>query len=213
MEYIKMQLACLVILGYVAYDYYRESRKVERTKESRHFRYLLGIAIVTMCLDTLTAYMVNHLDMVSDFTNRLFHMFFLIGMDTFIFATFQYMLFITEGIPNSKRKRRLIGFPYIVSVVIVVTNMNSLEFRTGVTSNYSMGISAYTCFGMVGFYALCAIIVFLHRWTYIEKSKRASITVYLSIMVVVTIYQMLAPEALLTALANLVIILYLEIKN
>lgn len=215
MGYIKMQLACLVILGYVAYDYYRESRKVERAKESRHFRYLLGIAIITMCLDTLTAYMVNHLDMVSDFTNRLFHMFFLIGMDTFIFATFQYMLFITEGMPDSKKKRRRIGFPYIVSVVIVITNMNSLEFRAGVTSNYSMGISAYTCFAMVAFYALCAIITFLRRWTYIEKGKRASITVYLGIMVIVTIYQMLVPEALLTSLGILIIILgiYLNLEN
>ncbi|MBE5853638.1 MAG: HD domain-containing protein [Lachnospiraceae bacterium] len=215
MEYAKLQLACLVLVIYFAADYYRESRKSSRIRQNKLFKYLLFLSIVSLCFDALTAYTVNHLDTVSDFLNRFLHMLYLISVDTCIFVTFQYMLFVTEGLPDSKIKRILMGLPYILSVAVVVANMQSLEFRIGEVSNYSMGISAYTCFAMVVFYTVWAIIAFFRRWTYIGKGKRASIVVYLGVMIVITIYQAFVPEALLTSFAVAIIIIgiYLNLEN
>lgn len=215
MEHIKMQLACLVIVAYIAYDCFSESRKREKEKQNMRFRYLISLSILTLCFDGITAYMVNHLEAVSEFWNRCCHAIFLISMDAFIFATFQYMLYVTEGLPKSKVKRILMGTPFTISVAVVVAHIHILEFRAGEISNYSMGISAYTCFAMVAFYSLWAMITFFRHWTYIGKSKRASITMYLCIMVVVTVYQMLNPEALLTSLAIVIFIvgIYLNLEN
>ena len=80
-------------------------------------------------------------------------------------------------------------------------NIGSLEFRIGKSTNYSMGVSAYTCFVMVGIYIIFTVAVFLKSWNYIEENKRMSILTYLLSLGVITSIQAFNPEILISSVA------------
>ncbi|MBR3921270.1 MAG: HD domain-containing protein, partial [Oscillospiraceae bacterium] len=113
------------------------------------------------------------------------------------------------------RKRFLIGFPFIINVIIVVIGIGSLRYETGNTTNYSMGLSAYTCFIMAAIYIVMSVIAFFRRWRYIESHKRMSIFTYLLVLAVVTVVQMIFPETLISSIAVTIFILgiYLNLEN
>ena len=54
--------------------------------------------------------------------------------------------------------------PYAASIAMVVLNIGSLEYRTGRLSNYSMGVSVYASFIMVGIFIILTFVVFCRRW-------------------------------------------------
>lgn len=215
MENIKLQLGCLVIICYVVFVYLRERYRFEQKKKVTLYGGLLGTAMLTIALDGVTAYTVNHLETVNEVCNMIMHMLFLLGLDCFIFLLFLYMMFQTTGVPKQKKKLLPVVTPFAISVFFVVTNMPSLEYREGTLSNYSMGISAYTCFIMVGIYMLLSFAILFRRWKYIESHKRWSVFTYLFLMGCVTVFQMLQPESLVSSIGVTVIVLgiYLNQEN
>lgn len=109
----------------------------------------------------------------------------------------------------------MLYIPFVINVVLVVVNMPSLKYYEGEISNYSMGISAYTCFLMAGIYILLCLAIVLKRWKYIEHHKRWSILTYMLVMAGITVYQMLYPQALLSSICVTIIIvgIYLNQEN
>ena len=83
-------------------------------------------------------------------------------LDSIIFIFFLYMLKIT-GIITHQRKVVIISIwlPYIINAFILVTNIGNLEYRHGNYSNYSMGVSVYTCFAMIAIYEFFSIVILL----------------------------------------------------
>ena len=201
MEYCKVQIGCLLIIAYIVFIYYRECKKYNKRLSSSIFDELMILGIVTIALDGITAVTVNHLDVVNITLNRVLHMLFLLCLDTVVYMMFGYMVRMTGAIPKRKSRRLLLHLPYAINAVIVVLNIGNLEFREGRYTNYSMGISAYTCFIMVGIYILFTFIVFIKRWHYIESNKRISILTYLLALSVITVLQGIFPEILLTSVA------------
>ena len=98
---------------------------------------------------------------------------------------------------------------------MVLLNIGSLEYRTGRLSNYSMGVSVYASFIMVGIFIILTFVVFFRRWRYIESHKRASIFTYLMVMLLVSGYQMMVPDALVTSFGVTIFLLgvYLNQEN
>lgn len=201
MEYCKVQIGCLLIIAYIVFIYYRECKKYDKHLSSSIFDELMILGMVTIVLDGITAVTVNHLDEVNITLNRVLHMLFLLCLDTVIYMMFGYMIKMTGAIPKRKSRRFLLHLPYLINAFIVVLNIGNLEFKEGKYTNYSMGISAYTCFIMVGIYILFTFIVFFKRWYYIESNKRISILTYLLALTVITALQGIYPEILLTAVA------------
>ncbi len=207
MEYCKVQIGCLVVVLYIAYIYLRECKRYHRKMSSSLFDELLMLGILCISLDGITAVTVNHLDTVNITLNRILHMLFLISMDSVIYMLFGYMLRITGALPKNRKKRIVLNIPYVLNVLLVALNIGSLEFREGNITNYSMGISAYTCFVMVGIYIIFTLFVFFKRWHYIESSKRVSILTYLLVLGVTIGVQAVFPETLITSVAVTVLIL------
>ena len=201
MEYCKLQLGCLLIIAYIVFIYYRESRKYQKRLSASIFDELMILGIVTIALDGVTAITVNHPDVVNITLNRVLHMLFLLCLDTVIYMMFGYMAKMTGVLPKKRWQRLLLHLPYVINAVIVVLNIGNLEFREGRYTNYSMGISAYTCFIMVGIYILFTFIVFFKRWNYIQSNKRISILTYLIALSVITVLQGVFPEILLSSVA------------
>lgn len=212
----KLQLGCFIIILYVAFTYYSECRKIQKQHKYILFDFLLIVGLIYYVLDILTVYMVNHLQTVNPTVNMVCHALFLGSIDLLVFLMFYYILDITDCIPRKHTYSPFLPWiPFIINEVVVFANMGSLEYRTGKVTNYSMGVSAYTCYIMVGVYFLLTAIVFLRRWRYFEAHKRNSIGVYMVISMGVMVYQMVFPESLVSSLAVTIIILciYINMQN
>ena len=201
MEYCRLQIGCLLIVAYIGFIYFRECKKYHKKLNSSIFDEIIILSIVCIIFDGITAGTVNNLETVKPIWNRFLHMLFLVGIDTVVYMMFGYMLQITGAFPAKMRNRVLLHIPYVVNVIVVVVNIGNLEFREGIYSNYSMGISAYTCFAMVGTYVLFTLIVFFKRWNYIESNKRISILTYLLAIGGIAVVQAIFPEILLSSVA------------
>lgn len=215
MEYCKLQIGCIIVILYIAFIYAEECRRFKQKGKLKVFDMMLCVGLISVILDGITAYTVNHLDSVNENVNMILHMFFLLGLDLFIFLLFIYMITITTGLPKTRRNRLVLYSPFLINAIIVVINMPSLEYLEGEISNYSMGISAYTCFAMAGIYIVLSLMIFFGRWSYIEKHKRMSIFTYLVALAGITIYQMIYPQALLSSLCITIIIIgaYINQEN
>ena len=213
LEYCKLQIGCLLVLLYVAFVYQEERRRFRIKRKCSVFDMLLVLGVTEVLFDGMTAYTVNHLESVSKVVNGVLHMIFLLSLDTFIFLLFIYMISITTGLPKKKSRKIALYGPFILNVLMVIVNMPTLQYHEGELSNYSMGISAYTCFVMAGVYIVLSIVIFFRRWHYIEKHKRMSIFTYLVVMAGITAYQMLYPQVLLSSLCVTVIVLGVYINQ
>lgn len=207
MLHYKLQAGCLILTIYIIFVYAYECSLLKKRWKPELFDLLLVTGVIYYIADIVTVYTVNHLDTVSDFVNRFWHLVYLVSIDLNIFLLFLYMLTITEGIPKKGKTRAILYAPLIASIFIIFLNIENLEFRHGKITNYSMGASAYTCYGMMAIYVLAAIIVFIKRWKYIRKEKQLSIAGFLVTLAGIGIFQMLVPESLVSSLVIMVNIL------
>ncbi|MGN1110472.1 MAG: HD-GYP domain-containing protein [Oscillospiraceae bacterium] len=207
MNYVKLQIGCLVVVLYIAFIFLRGCRRYHRNPTETPFCGLLILSIFTLIFDGVTAYTVNHLDTVNDTLNRVFHAFFLGGLDAFIFSAFLYILYVTGAYPKKRRQKLLIYAPMLVNVAVVVLSIGSLEFRKGEISNYSMGMTAYTCFIMVAIYLILAVFFCIRGFRNIKSEKRDGIITVFVVVTAVTVTQMIFPELLITSIAVTMILL------
>ncbi len=215
MLYGKLQIGLLVVLVYIAFIYLYQCYKYRIKDKKKLFDMLLFLAIISVAFDGITVYTVNNLDSVNPILNMVLHGLFLVSLDSVIFVLFLYMLYITGVHPKDSRIRVDIILPFIINIIIVVCNLGSLEYVEGAITNYSMGVSAYTCFIMAAVYIFLSLAVFIKRWNYIESHKRVSIFTYLIVLAVVTLLQMCFPETLISSIAVTIIILgiYMNLEN
>lgn len=215
MEHCKLQAGCLIVVLYIAFIYFKEQRAYGEKGHRRLFEALLFTAVSGILFDGITAYTVNHLEEIPAFFNSLMHMCFLISLDAIVFLMYLYMRSITRGLPKKKIHRRLMLLPFVCNVAIVVAFLDQLTYRQGKVTNYSMGVSAYTCFAMVAVYTLLALLHFLRSFSFLERRRRVSIATYLAVIIGVAGYQMLFPEALISCLVPTIAVLgaYLNQEN
>lgn len=201
MEYCRLQIACLFIVGYIGFMYFRECRHYHKKVKSRLFDKIIVISMLCIIFDGITAVTVNHLESVNEVLNRVLHLLFLLGIDTVVYMLFGYMLKTTGALSNKISSRLIMHGPYLFNVAVVVFSIGNLEFRKGVHSNYSMGIAAYTCFAMVIIYVVLSLSVFFKRWNYIEQNKRMSILTFLLAIGGIAGIQAIFPEVLMSSVA------------
>lgn len=213
MNFIKLQLGCIAVLLYILVIYIKENKKQGKFEFCQPFCFLLVGGLVSVFFDAATAYSVNHIEQVGAVCNMLLHLAFLLSLDTFIFGVYIYMLHITNGLPRSIKGVVAVFIPYVLNVIMVVVNISDLEYRTGVITNYSMGWSAYTCYAMSLIYIALSLWTFFGKGMFIEYEKGWSISSCLIIMVVITIFQTIYPEALLSSLCVTIILLGMYIKQ
>lgn len=215
MQYCKLQVGCLIIVLYITYIYIREKILNKEYKREHLFEILLIACISSIIFDGITAYTVNHLAEIPIGVNRLLHLGFLLSLDTIVFLTFWYLLDMTRGIPERKSTRNLIRLPFIINVLVVICFIPKLRFCEGKMTNYSMGVSAYTCFIMVAVYVVSASGMLLYGFR--NVGRRAQMTVFTSLAAVIGItgYQMIFPESLISCLVPTLVILgtYLNREN
>ncbi|MGN0691801.1 MAG: HD-GYP domain-containing protein [Oscillospiraceae bacterium] len=201
MEYVKLQIGCMAVLIYLAFIYVIECRRNHSSLKDTLFDELLILGIAEVFFDGVTAYAVNDEQLIHTTFNKVFHAIFLSSLDAVIFVFFLYMLHITEAFPKTKKVKSLVFLPFCVNILVVFCFSPSLEYIKGEYTNYSMGISVYTCYIMAAVYAVMSTVIFIKRWNYIETHKRVCVMTYLLILAVVSTIQMIFPEILVSSLA------------
>lgn len=215
MEHSKLQIGCLMVVLYLTFMYIREKKAYGIKKQESLFGMLLAISIVEILFDGVTAYTVNHLTEIPDMVNRLLHVCFLCSLDVMLFVFFLYVFDIAIGIRRNRKWNYLLMLPLILNLILVISYIPQLEFRTGVVTNYSMGVSAYTCFIMVFVYMLATFaVLFVYRKN-MGGHKMITIMTYIIAAMAGTVYQMFFPEALTTSLFPTIVMIgtYLNIEN
>ncbi len=200
MMYIKLQIGSLVVVSYIGLLYLRERMRYPQRKAPGIFGGLLVLGILTILFDGATAWTVNHLDTVPSLVNRLLHLGFLMCLDAMVFLLFLYMLYITDALPRTLWGRFLLHLPLVGNLAVLIAFIPSLEYRVGETTNYSMGVSAYTCYVMLAIYATVSMVIFLRKFRYIESRKRINGITYFAVILTVAVWQSVNPEALVTSL-------------
>lgn len=215
MEHSKLQIGCLIIVCYVIFMYRKEKSAYKVQKKDVLFEILLIAGVISIILDGVTAYTVNHLTQIPLWVNHFLHMCFLCSLDLIVFIMFLYIMDITRGIPKKKRYKFLLGIPLILNLLIVICFIPELSYCSGKVTNYSMGISAYTCFVMVAVYMLATIVMLLIYWKNLGRHKMITILTYMLVTMTVALYQSLHPQALISCLFATISIIgaYLNMEN
>lgn len=102
LEYCKLQLGCLLVILYLAFIYYKERRRYHFLNKITLYDILLAEGILCLLLDGITAYTVNHQEIISSAVNLILHGLFLLSIDALLFLLLLYTLdatkvFLTNG--------------------------------------------------------------------------------------------------------------------
>lgn len=214
-EYSKLQIGCMLIVIYIAFIYFRERYAYKVKKKEVVFELLLFTGIFSIAFDGITAYTVNRPGQISALANDVFHACFLCSLDAIVFLIFLYILDITRGLPVKRKMRILISLPFAVNMTAVLLFMPKITYRHGDITNYSMGIPVYACYIMVAVYMLGSAVLLAFERKNMGHNKLITITTCIVAAIAVTIYQMIYPEALLTSLVSVFVIIgaYLNMEN
>ena len=214
-EYSKLQIGCMLIVIYIAFIYFRERYAYKVKKKEIVFELLLFTGIFSIAFDGITAYTVNRLNKVPVLLNDMFHACFLCSLDAIVFLIFLYILDITRRLPKKREARIFISLPFAVNMVAVILFMPKITYCYGEITNYSMGIPVYTCYIMVAVYMLGSVMLLVFGRKNLGHNKLITITTCIAAALAVTVYQMIHPQALLTSLVSVFVIIgaYLNMEN
>ena len=215
MESIKLQLGSLTILVFITIVYVFRLIHYKRKVNFNFFLIFIVLSFIEIVFDGLTGYSVDNLEKFDHTFNLILHGIFLSSIDAVIFFVFLQVLTMTEMYPTKTINKLLVVAPFILNVILVFSFLTELAFIENNISNYSMGISAYTCYVMVFIYVLATIILIIYRWNQIELRKKISSITCLSILTIVCIVQAIFPYILITSIGvvALVLGLYLNLED
>ena len=214
MQYVKLQIGCMIVIMYIVIAFIREGFQKQNSC-NKYFDILLTIAPLAVFFDGLTAWMVNHIGFVSDMVNRISHLLFFLFMDFTIILTAAYMYEQLIGFHKQFRERLLLGIPGIISVMLIIGGIPWLGFIEGKTTYYSMGFSVYVCFATVIIYYGAILFLILTRHRFISKDKIPGTLSFIIIAGVILVVQIRFPEVLLTSILPTILVvgIYINYEN
>lgn len=215
MQYVKLQVGCLIIILYVIVTYVKAADR-KHIPCNKLYDALMVVTPWAVFFDGLTAWTVNHLDSVPDIVNRLAHLLFFVFMDLVIIITALYMYDQTIGLSKQNRKKNwLLLVPGVVSLVLIVAGIGQLKYLHGQTTNYSMGFSVYVCFGTLFFYYGIILYLLIARHRFLPKEKKLGTASIIIIVGTILMLQIIYPEVLLTSICATILLvgIYVDFEN
>lgn len=193
---VKLQLACLAIILFVALIYF--SIKRVNTYSHKIFSLSLIISGIYMLFDIASVYTVNNLDTVHPIVNRMVHNGFMACVLIEIFVCFMYTTTLIYDDENIlRRKNRKWRVP--IGIALVALMFAPLHYVETPKGNYSWGAAAIVTYSTIVAYCIMIGIELSLHWKEINKYKRRSVLLAYGIQMLVTIYQAMVPTALISS--------------
>ena len=116
MHYFKLQIGSLFVVLFITFDYIRQiSGKKRSLSCNKSFDALLIVSPWFIFFDGLTAWTVNHLDIVPVSLNLVLHAVFFILLSLFMLVMFLHTLSFIKGFPQKLIFRFLIFLPFSIA--------------------------------------------------------------------------------------------------
>lgn len=205
MQYVKLQVGCLLVILYIVITYIKATHR--KISCNRYFDVLLAVAPWAVFFDGLTAWTVNHMNIVPEYVNRTAHLIFFVLMDIIIIVTAKYMYSELLGERKKERENLFLAIPGILSLVLLVAGIGELHYIHGETTWYSMGFSVYVCFATLVVYYGSILFIVISRHRFLPKDKMLGTLSFIVIMGIILIVQICFPEVLLAALFPTILVL------
>lgn len=215
MQYVKLQIGCLLVILYIIVSYNRASYKT-KIQCNKLFDALMICAPWAVFFDGLTAWTVNNRDIVPDVVNMSAHLLFFIFMDLTVLITTMYMYDQLVGFSESNKRRNLIFYtPWLISLIVVIVEIGNIRFIHGETTDYSMGASVYACFASLGFNYGAILLILIRRYRFLPKEKVVETLSFIAIVGITIAVQVFFPEVLISAIATTALVLgiYINFEN
>ena len=212
MQFVKLQLGCLLAIAYIEISYIRATMK-GKIPCNPFFDALLAVAPWAVFFDGLTAWTVNHMDIVPEFWNRSAHLLFFLSMDLTVLITTGYIYDRLLGFRNQEKEGLLLGLPGTISLIIA--GLGELVYIPGKTTWYSMGFPVYVCYGTVILYYGSILYFVITRRRFLPRDKLLGTLSFIVIAGIILAVQVIFPEVLLTSLfpALLLLGIYMDFEN
>lgn len=173
---IRMEIALILIMAFVAYIYFSAEKRHSLLHQT--FSVLLIVVIVHLIFDAVTIYTVNHLDTIPRILNDVCHRIFVGTMAFVLYLFYQYIAILVEEETGKPRRldlaARIFFFMEVIGVVVL-----PIHYTETPMGNYSDGSYAYVSYVGVAFYLfLCAGLLF-GNWKQIHRKKKFAIGVAL----------------------------------
>ena len=219
LQWSKVQIMCLLILIYVGTIYIKDGNNLNRITHKSNSNYVFDalfiVSGIAVFFDGLTACTVNFLDKIPRIVNLLAHLGMYISYQIYVVLLFVYWLSVTAGMPKERSKNVLCFLPGIVMAALTIGFLPELHFVEGKYTNYSMGVSVYSCFACVAVYCITTIVIIAKRYRYISKKKIESLATTLFFIVIIMTLQIIFPESLLSSIALIMVTIsiYINMEN
>jgi len=206
MQSVKLQICCLIVVLYYVVVYTKKTVGRNRMECNRLFDIILAIAPWGIVFDGLTAWTVNHMDVIPSWVNMFCHLMFYLLDDLLVIFVYLYMLDQMVGLKGNRYIKYYI-VPGAISIVLIFALLGQVYFVQGESTNYSMGGSVYACFGSLFFHFILVMYLLHRKRQTIEKEKRQSIMAYVILCFIVLIIQIIFPEILVTSILAVMCVL------
>ncbi len=208
--FAKTSAACLLMTIYMAGFYYRKPHIP--VKSTRIFQWLISVAIVNSIFDLITICTVNRRDVVSDLTNLIAHIIYLLSILGFVYLLFVYMRSYLEAELKFPRRIRIFhSLPAVLSTVGIF--VLPITYVQGETTDYSLGPKAYALYGSLVIYLILILYYCLRYWKMMDRDKRLAIILAVPLYIMTAVIQMLIPETLVAVVCSTLILLGLILSN
>ena len=214
MQYVKLQLGCLLVVLYVVIVYLRATVG-GKGKCNRFFDALMIVAPQAILFDGVTSWTVNHMDIVPLWLNQILHYVFFIAMDLGIVVSTAYMYDLLIGYRGNRKEKLALGIPTVISLALITVGMGDVDYIKGETTWYSMGFSVYVCFAtLIIFYGVMLFLV-ISRRHFLSKDKIIGTWSFILICGGILLFQIIYPEVLLTSILPTMLLLgiYIDFEN
>lgn len=211
----KGQIICIIIILFIGSLHFLSVYKGKKqSKPSTWFSGLLVMSFFQLLFDIWSVYTVNHLDTVSPILNRMVHIGYMSLMQMIFYLAYKYLeAVVEEEIGRRSRYSKYANIPIVlVNIGVVFLPLVYIETPKG---NYSYGPAAYSVYLGVAIYLGLLIKNLIYYWNDIPVKKRTAMIIVILSELVVAIYQIIMPTALITCLsiALLNLGIYLTTEN
>lgn len=199
MNFIKLQISCLLITFYIIWIYLWQT-KDKKIPENKIFKLLIIFIPLEIIFDGVTAWTVNHTEIVPHNINIILHAIFFTTPQLCMPLILYYILNEVRKVPKTLFSKILIFLPAIVFEGLILAFIPELNFIQGKTTWYSFGASVIAVYICIMFYFLMIFILTIIKIKNIESRKRVCLISVMSIIALIITFQLFFPEILLTSL-------------
>ncbi len=218
-QWCKMQIICLLILGYIGIVFIKDGNGINQATRKSNCNHIFDlmfiIAELAVLFDGMTACMVNYPKQIPIFVNLLAHLGMFVFYECFMALLFLYWVSETVGISKRKWVKVAYVLPCLISICLTIFTLSDVQFVEGKYTNYSMGTPVYICYSSIAIYCVLIMGVIISKYRYILHNKRTNLLTTLVCIIIIILLQIIFPEALVScfALMMVVISIYINMEN